>query len=165
MTETAEDKNKEISNAIAGVSNVIIASTHDAFVKMTNVEIERKSVVAIARNRPLYDVTSVISLTGDLNGTVCLSMTNETVLAMAHRMMGMEFTEVDELVASCVSEFANIIAGSSKMALSHLNMDIGLPSIIRGKECIIDFPCLAQPLCVNYECELGPFLVVFGFAS
>lgn len=164
MAEVAEGV-KTLSTAIAEISNVIIASTRDTFQKMMEVEITRKSIEAVDRNKSLYEVTSIISLTGELHGTICLSMTNETVLALAHRIMGMEFTEVDELVSSCVSEFANMIAGSSKVALSGMNLDLGLPGVIQGKDCKFNFPSVSQPICITYDCELGPFLLVFGFSN
>ncbi len=164
MTQVAE-KTSNLTVAITEISNVVISSTHDTFKKMMDVQIQRKSIEVVDRNKSLFEVTSVISLTGELHGTICLSMPQDTVFALAHRVTGMEFTEVDEMVASCVSEFANVIAGSSKVALSSMNLDIGLPSIIRGDGCKIDFPSLAQPLCISYECELGPFILVFGFAK
>lgn len=164
MTTTTAQPQK-LSTVIAEVSNVIIKSTRDTFEKMMDIKVEKKFVKAVDRNKPLLGVTSVISLTGGLHGTICLSMTRGTTLAMAERMMGMEFDEVDELVASCVSEFANVIAGSSKVTLAHMNLDLGLPSIIRGSDCQIDFPSLSRPLCVSYNCELGPFILVFGFTA
>ena len=164
MTQTAVAPQK-LSSIITEVSNVIIASTRDTFSTMMDVTVERKSVKIVDRNMPLKGVTSVIALTGSLHGTICLSMTKETTLAMANRMMGMDFTEVDELVASSVSEFANIIAGSSSVALAGMELDLGLPSIIRGSDCLIDFPALAQPLCVTYDSELGPFILIFGFTA
>ncbi|MCA8988818.1 MAG: chemotaxis protein CheX [Planctomycetaceae bacterium] len=163
MTQTAEATS--LAASIAKVSNVIISSTKETFETMLDMQVERKFVKVVDRNKPLLGITSVISLSGDLYGTLCLSMTRGTVLRLANRMMGMEFEEVDELVSSCVSEFANVIAGSSKVALTDMNLNLGLPTLIRGSDYQIDFPSLSQPLCVSYHCELGPFLLVFGFAQ
>jgi len=163
MSQTVIER--PLATAIAEVSNVIIQSTKETFETTVGVPVARQFVKVVDRNKPLLGVTSVVSLSGDLHGTICLSMTRSTTMRLANRMMGMEFEEVDELVSSCVSEFANMIAGSSKVALSHMRLELGLPTLIRGSDYHVDFPALAQPLCVSYHCELGPFLLVFGFTN
>jgi hypothetical protein len=56
-----------------------------------------------------HEVTAVIGVTGDIVGMVLVGLSKSTACAVASRMMGQEFTELDDLAQSGIGEIANII--------------------------------------------------------
>lgn len=80
------------------------------------------------------DVTVIIGLAGDMEGSVILSMSKDTALAYVSRVMGEATAELDELAQSGVGELANVIAGRAGVTLGEKGDDVVIapPTIIMG---------------------------------
>jgi len=89
------------------------------------------------------EVVVVIGLTGDMVGQVFISMDRKNVLnissAMVKAISGQEFTEIDPMCISAVSELSNMILGNATTMLFKrgLLINISPPSIISGKNLFI----------------------------
>jgi chemotaxis protein CheX len=97
------------------------------------------------------DVTTLISLVGDVEGMVLFTLSREMCLGLVSQMMGQEFTELDELVQSGIGELGNVIAGRAATKLSQMgyNANISVPTLIIGQGATIstlDFQRLVVPL-------------------
>src|SRR4051794_33285204 len=55
------------------------------------------------------DVTAVVAVTGDVAGVVLFAMGAETARAIASRLMGQEFVELDGLAQSGIGEMGDVI--------------------------------------------------------
>jgi chemotaxis protein CheX len=84
----------------------------------TGVAVEREGIVMEANGYTTEDVTAVVGITGDLSGSLLLSMSKETALGLVSTMLGQPTEEFDELARSGIAELANVIAGHAGMALS-----------------------------------------------
>ncbi len=73
-----------------------------------------------------------IGVTGDLQGSVIYRFPGETSLKMVGILSGMEFSAIDDFVASAMGEVANIISGNVMTALTSqsLQCDIMPPQIL-----------------------------------
>ena len=73
-----------------------------------------------------------IDVMGDLTGSVIYRFPGETSLKMVGILSGMEFSAVDDFVASAMGEVANIISGNVMTVLSNrkLNCDILPPKVV-----------------------------------
>jgi chemotaxis protein CheX len=81
-----------------------------------------------------WDISAIISLSGDAKGTVTLSMKNETALAITNKLTGKTHTYPDEEVMDVIGETVNIITGNvTREFEDRFNLDISVPRIIRGK--------------------------------
>lgn len=80
-------------------------------------------------------VLIAIGITGDLSGEVRYCIPEKTTLEMVKRMSGMEFEEVDEIVASAMGEVANIISGNALTNLADMkvNCDLTPPKVLYGE--------------------------------
>src|SRR5690349_2800657 len=59
-------------------------------------------------------VVITIGVTGDLVGSIVLSMNEDTAKWLASKMMfGMEVTELNDMAKSAIAELGNMIAGNS----------------------------------------------------
>jgi len=77
----------------------------------------------------------LIGLTGNIQGTVVISLSVETARKIASAMMGgCEIIQLDELAKSAIGELCNMILGNTAMKFSEKNIhiDITPPTILTG---------------------------------
>jgi len=107
------------------------------------------------------DITALIGLSGPARGTVALSFPQQTAHAMVGRLLQLDEREIAANVADGVAELVNIVAGSAKARItqggSMGTIDLGLPTIIRGGDAVVDYPRKATWLSVPFASDLGPF--------
>ncbi len=65
------------------------------------------------------EITAVIGVSGELEGSVLYGFGNGTSLALAGRMMGVTIVEHNEVSLSAVGELANMITGNAATQLSN----------------------------------------------
>ncbi len=80
-------------------------------------------------------VAIIVGLTGKIRGQAMFNMSSETAIFIASSMMGgMQFTELDEISKSAISELANMILGNT--ATIFYNRGVGIeitpPSFLMG---------------------------------
>lgn len=97
------------------------------------------------------EVTVLISLVGQVEGTVLYGMNIVTALSLVSRVMGQDFTEFDDLARSGVAELGNVITGQATIKLSQAGYEsqISPPTLIEGKDVEIstlDFQRIVVPL-------------------
>jgi len=82
----------------------------------------------------LLDITGVISLTGDIMGSVILSIDNQTARKAISNMLGDQIQDQQEIIDG-IGEITNVIVGMAKTDLSNFSCDfeISLPVMLIGK--------------------------------
>ena len=88
-----------ISPFLVAAAEVLRAETGSA-VQRGPLALERSAVTS-------QEVTALVTLVGQVEGTVLFSMSSETALGLVSRMMGEEFQRLDELVQSGIGELGN----------------------------------------------------------
>lgn len=147
------------------IVNPIIECTFETFNLMMGVNCRKTGLALKAEGDLFYPISAVIGLTGQVAGTLCLNFSKAAALEAVKRMVDVELEEITSLVCDTVGEFANVIAGSAKDRVAELDLQIGIPTIIRGESLQIDFPSECRPICVDFESDIGPFKIVFGFVD
>jgi chemotaxis protein CheX len=97
------------------------------------------------------DVTVVLSLIGEVEGTVFYSMPVEYAMQLASTLMGETISTFGKLAQSGVAELGNVITGRASMKLAEAGFEanISTPSLIIGKGATIstlEYPRLIVPL-------------------
>lgn len=97
------------------------------------------------------EVTVIISLVGDVMGTVFYSMNSKTVLKIVSVILGEPLNELNVLAQSGVAELGNVITGRASVKLSQAGFEttISPPTLMIGKGAMIstlDLPRLIVPL-------------------
>jgi len=97
------------------------------------------------------DLTVILSLVGQVEGTVFYSMGMPTALALVSQMMASEVASLDPLAQSAVAELGNVITGRASVKLSHAGYEsvISPPTLLLGagaRISTLDFPRLIVPL-------------------
>jgi len=82
----------------------------------------------------LSDITGIISLTGDIIGSIAISMDTNEAREVISNMLGDEITDVQEIIDG-VGEITNLIVGMAKTVLSELScqFEISVPIVVTGK--------------------------------
>ncbi|PIE03644.1 MAG: chemotaxis protein CheX [Acidobacteria bacterium] len=111
-----------------------------------------------------FDISSIVSLNGQIEGSIIVSMPASLACKLASNMLMEEITQIDENVQDAIGEMGNIIVGDARRTLRAMNfsVDISLPNIIMGKGHKIarkqNIPCIAIP----FTTEFGSFEVNVG---
>ena len=109
------------------------------------------------------EVTVLINLVGQVEGTVLYGMNVQTALNLVSRVMGQEFPELNDLARSGVAELGNVITGQATIKLSQAGYEsqISPPTMIEGKDVEIstlDFQRIVVPMTT----ETGDIIVHLG---
>lgn len=155
----------ETASLTTEIVNPVIQSTLETFDLMMDVRCWKKGLALLTPETPYYAVSAVISLTGRVAGSLCLSFDRTTAFGAVKAMLDMDIDEVNGLVCDTVGEFANVIAGNAKDKVTELDLEIGIPNIIRGENHRIEFPSSCQPFCADFDSDIGPFRIMFGFVA
>ncbi len=147
------------------VINAFIDSANSVFETMLNCRLEQGEPAIKDRVHPEFEVSGMIGLSGKSEGTVVVSFERATAMAITKTFLGVDQHEINEDVVDAVGELVNMVAGSAKSELTELEMSMGLPTVIIGKNKVIQFPSRVMPIRIPFDCELGELCVDVGIAQ
>ena len=137
--------------------NPFLKATNETFKTMMGIEPEMGKPVLKNMSEPRYDVSGVIGLSGEAQGTIAISFSKITALRVVSKMLGVELKIVNSDLTDGVGEIANIIAGYSKQYFTDYKISISLPNVIIGSRHELVSPTSVNAIVVPYTCELGDF--------
>ncbi len=137
--------------------NPFILSTIETFRKMLNKDIKPGKVAIKNDSTYTYDVSGVIGLSGEAQGSICLSFPKVIALRVVSAFIGTEIKIVGVEVADAIGELANIIAGNAKQHLTQFNLSISLPKVIMGTGHKIASQRGVPTIIVPFSSSLGEF--------
>jgi chemotaxis protein CheX len=98
--------------------NCYVAAAIDVLAKETSGSVTRGGLALQQNPYTTEDVTAMVGVSGDLAGSLYVSMTEATALALVSRMLGQPTEEFGELAQSGIAELANVIGGAASIALA-----------------------------------------------
>ena len=110
------------------------------------------------------DLTAIIGVTGALKGNVFCELSHQTALAVASKMCGTPFDELDEVGLSAIGELANIITGNATIELAGANYvcDISPPVLLpRGAQVSVSNPQIRAA----FESSMGAMSIRIGLTE
>jgi len=126
---------------------------------MLQLEIEVGEPALKKSRKARFDVSSIIGMTGLVEGSCVLSFQSETAIKVVKSFTGMEFTIEDDDFTDAIGELANMIAGGAKTLFDTTNVNISTPTVVVGDGHIVhghkDTVCIAIPC----KCDCGEFAV------
>jgi len=142
--------------------NPFITATQNALETMTMMKIVKKDLFLKDDYRMFGDISGVMGLSGDAEGSVVISLPQALALKIFAKMVGEEEkTAIDDDVKDAVGEVINVISGQAKGALANTKYHfiISLPSVVIGTGHEISHrsgtPCIA----VTFECAGEVFAI------
>ncbi|MCK8818033.1 chemotaxis protein CheX [Natroniella sulfidigena] len=107
-----------------------------------------------------------IGVTGELEGAIIFSFSEEMALKIVQEMSGMEITGIDKFVTSAVGELGNIICGNAMTELNQNDYccDITPPQVIIGVDNKISLSSEEISI-MPLETDFGAFEVNIGLCN
>jgi chemotaxis protein CheX len=137
--------------------NPFVVSTIETFKKMLNTEVKPGKVQLKNDTTYTYDISGVIGLSGEAQGSICLSFPKLIALKVVSALVGSDIKIVGPEVSDAIGEIANIIAGNAKQHLTQFNLSISLPKVIMGKDHKIASQRGIPTIVVPFDSPLGNF--------
>jgi chemotaxis protein CheX len=145
--------------------NPFLLSTVNVFEQMLDLKLTREAPFFRQSFAPQYEVTGIIGLSGKTAGTVAVSVPREMALTITERLLGERPNDICPEVADAVGEVTNMIAGGAKAKLDHLQLSLGLPTVVTGRTTCIAFPSRATPISIPFKSPAGPMTVEVGIMA
>jgi len=112
---------------------------------------------------PSYDVSGIIGMSGDVDGSVVLSFPTKTAERIVSLFTGEELAAKHEDFPDAVGELVNMVSGGAKAQFAGKNVMISCPSVVIGNDHVVfarkDVVCI-QMLCSS---DCGDFAVEVCF--
>ncbi len=98
-------------------------------------------------------VTAIIGINGAFEGNLFISMHSDSAAKLAGNVLGMELTEDNGMIESCIGEIANMVGGTTitKLSKEYL-INITPPTIIKGDK--MKLTLTNKIIAVNFGCEI-----------
>lgn len=137
--------------------NPFVVSTIETFTKMLNSEAKPGKIQLKNDESHTYDISGVIGLSGEAQGSICLSFPKLIALKVVSALVGADIKIIGPEVSDAIGEIANIIAGNAKQHLTQYNLSISLPKVIMGKDHKIASQRGVPTIIVPFDSSFGNF--------
>ncbi len=107
------------------------------------------------------DVTGVIGITGESNGTIAVTFDEGSILRVVSNMFGEEMKVINHEVADAVGELTNMISGQARKELETLGkvFEAAIPSVVSGKNHTITHYTDGPKIAIPFTTEGGSFTI------
>ncbi|MCM2277895.1 MAG: chemotaxis protein CheX [Oligoflexia bacterium] len=143
--------------------NPVLDATIHTISSMTGLAVNPGKPYVKKRGEPSGDISGIVGVTSaGFKGTIALTFPSTTFLTVVSKMLGMEFTEINEENKDAVTELLNIIFGQARKTLNARGLGIqsAIPTIITGVGHAVDHKSTYPCLCLEFEIpDVGRFKV------
>lgn len=108
---------------------------------------------------PAYDISGIIGMSGDIEGSVVLSFPTDTATRTVNLFTGAELGPKDEDFIDAIGELVNMISGGAKAQFEGKQVSITCPSVVIGGEHVVFSQRDVVSIHIPCECDTGSFAV------
>lgn len=136
-----------------------VSSVENVFATMLQTAVSVREPSLRTGADAVFDVTGIIGLSGDMQGTIVLSFPREVAERVATLFSGMALEAGSEDFADAIGELVNMVSGNAKAAFPNRKCSISTPTVIvghghqvfgRSDVQVIELPC---------ACDCGDFMI------
>jgi chemotaxis protein CheX len=111
------------------------------------------------------DVTGLVGLTGEKNGSVSLSFSKACAVAIVKNMLGDDISDIMNDVKDAVGEITNMVSGQARAGLAEKGLVFqgSTPSVIMGDGHTISHMARTPIMAIPFETDHGGFTIEFCF--
>jgi chemotaxis protein CheX len=105
------------------------------------------------------DVSGIVGLSGEARGTLSVSFSEESILAIVGNMFGEKILEINDEVKDAVGEILNIVSGQARQKLEAMGRTLkgAIPTVITGKNHAISHITKQPIVAIPFETDNGHF--------
>ena len=125
-----------------------VNSIQNVFETMIQLPVTVEKPVLKEAGAPNYDISGIIGMSGDVEGSVVLSFPTTTAERVISLFTGMELVYTHEDFPDAIGELVNMISGGAKAKFAGKQVSITCPSVVIGSDHIVvgtQGRCLRQP--------------------
>jgi chemotaxis protein CheX len=145
------------------IPRTLVETLKNTFAIQASTEITIKSLAAVPPS-PLAgcDLVSIIGMkSSTLSGLAALVFPAATFLGVVNRMLGENYTEINQENSDAAGEILNIIYGSARVKINDGGHDFtpAIPTVVKGTDVGVahgDVPLVVRIAC---DSDLGPFFM------
>ncbi|MEM9082722.1 MAG: chemotaxis protein CheX [Planctomycetota bacterium] len=134
-----------------------IKSTTTMFETMFQLAVQIGEPTVKDPNSACFDVSGIIGFSGDIEGTVILTFPEATALRVSQLMTGEDLTDRPDDLSDAIGELANMVAGGAKAQFDGKQVAITCPSVVIGKDHVVQQQRDMSCVCIPCECDCGNF--------
>jgi chemotaxis protein CheX len=107
------------------------------------------------------DVTGIIGITGETNGTIAVTFNEGCILKIVSNMFGEEMKTLNHEVADAVGELTNMISGQARRELEKIGkvFQAAIPSVVTGQNHTITHYTDGPKIAIPFTAEGGHFTI------
>lgn len=136
-----------------------ISSISNVFETMLQLPVNVGSPAIKSETTPTYDVSGIIGMTGDVEGTVVLSFPTAAAERAVTLFTGMELPADHEDFADAVGELVNMVSGGAKAQFEGKQVGISTPTVIVGSGHNVYGRKSMTTIAIPCSCDIGEFNV------
>jgi chemotaxis protein CheX len=147
------------------IINPFLSAAVNVLTTMANIAPQPGKPFIKTKDTALGDVSAIIGITGEAQGSMALTFTESCILTIASSLMGESYTEMNAEVKDSVGELTNMICGDARRRLSEAGiiLQAGIPTIVAGKSHSITHIANGPRLAVPFQIEGGSFIIEIAF--
>lgn len=109
-----------------------MTSIQNVFSTMFQLPVEIGEPRIKTESKTTHDVSGIIGVSGEMVGTIVLSMPSDAAESIVALFTGMEMKADSEDFADAVGELINMISGNAKAEFQRKSVSISVPSVVIG---------------------------------
>lgn len=134
-----------------------IASAQAVFQTMMQVQADVGEPYANNNQPSNHEVCAIISMTGDVNGTVGITFPRSTAARVASVFGGAEVSVSSPDFIDALGEVVNMVAGGAKAKFVGRNVSISCPSVVIGEGFALRHASDDRSIVIPFTSDLGEF--------
>ncbi|MCK4950441.1 MAG: chemotaxis protein CheX [Gammaproteobacteria bacterium] len=123
--------------------------------------------LALKNSKKAYgDVTGIMAMVSDkAKGSLAITFTKPAILDIAKRMLGEDFTEINDMVTDLTGEITNMVTGGAKAIFESQGHDfnMSLPTVISGENHSVEHKSDGPTIVLPFSIEAGDFFIEVCF--
>ena len=121
--------------------NPFIMASQSVFKTMLGIEATLSRPVLKTDRKSSGDVTGIMGLVGDRQGTITISFLEKGALFVFNKLVGDDCASITHDVVDSIGELTNIISGQARKEFEKtgINLKASIPMVIVGKEVELNF--------------------------
>ncbi len=145
----------------ANVINPFIHATSNVLETMAFVSCKAGSPYLKKDDRATGDVTGIIGLTGETNGTIAVTFDEGSILRVVSNMFGEEIVELSHEVSDAVGEIINMISGQARREMEEYGrvFQASIPSVVSGRGHAITHYSDGPKIAIPFTTDGGEFTI------
>ncbi len=144
--------------------NPFITATINVFDTMAGLCVSKKEIYVKQEIAAGNDISGIIGIAGNLTGFVAMSFPESVALKITAAFLGEDKNTLDDDVIDTIGEVINMVVGSAKTTFAKQGMkyDLGLPSVVTGKDHTVNKPKDIMCIGVNFNLDGEVFSIEVG---